>query len=79
MKKIKTTEYYGSLGINYKTIDHCGQVTRLVIFSKSHTRLDPDFRYYYRNNKTGYCKDEDGKRIAAALFETLEATCSLAL
>lgn len=70
---MKTTFYYGSRHINYKTAGGLGY-TMLTIFRK--TADGYDFDRYERNNNTGYCKDLfTGQRISKKRFEELEATC----
>lgn len=70
---MKTTAYYGSRRINYKTAGGLGY-TMLTIFTTG-----DDFERYERNDKTGYCKDYfTGKRISADKFAELEKTCKWA-
>ena len=69
-----TTEYYARRHINYKTAGGLGY-TILWIFTPTGTGGYLADKYE-RNNRTGYCKDYfTGKRISAARFSELEATC----
>lgn len=70
---MKTTFYYGSRHINYKTRGGLGY-TVLWVFTHTHDGWTAD--KYERNDKTGFCRDYfTGKRISKARFEELEKTC----
>ena len=70
---MKTTAYYGSRNINYRTSAGLGY-TMLTIFTPTGTG-GYLFDRYERNNKTGYCKDHfTGKRISQAKWDELYAT-----
>ncbi len=73
---MKTTQYYGTRHINYKTRGGIGY-TVLWIFTRTANGWEAD--KYERNDNTGFCKDWfSGKRISRARFEELEKTCKTA-